>query len=379
MRVHRLNLAVMIVATLFVAATSSYGEFLDERVVVDFDGREWIAASCYADREQGLVEYILRGEDIENWTELVSTMSFPVYRSPGVVEFARDHHRDNAIKTCPEGIWKVLFTSDSLIICSWNPENCKAQAKPEYMLFGFIVGRQFVHSFWYSAKDRKTFGTNMLKWMDIFKHARVFAPDESLGGAPLGLLSDTAKMVKITYRYVSPHIEINSVKAQPTTIWRAGEKYARAEEPPNPATNVHKLTVMNEPNMWLINLFDKIGRHSLDPGPTFNTVCPVFNEWKDDGLKPLEFGREQAFFAYHGARRLADQLVDGVWCEAYELPRYYWLLHLYINKKTGLLYEVTRKGPDGSWVTVVYDDYQSGLGFDYSLFLPPENIKITER
>ena len=82
-------------------------------------------------------------------------------------------------------------------------------------------------------------------------------------------------MTKITTKVVEPK-PTSSFLAQGKTMWRAGTKYARIEEAPDTANGIHGLLIVNEPDAWMINLFEKSGRHMVDPGPTFQCAPSHF-------------------------------------------------------------------------------------------------------
>ncbi|PYT70393.1 MAG: hypothetical protein DMG39_15875 [Acidobacteria bacterium] len=120
-------------------------------------------------------------------------------------------------------------------------------------------------------------------------------------------------MTKVTTKIVEPKPEPGSFSAQAKTVWRAGKKYARTAEAPDSQNHIHGLAIINEPDAWMINLFDKSARHLVDPGPSFNVHLPVFET--QTGIKTklvaLEFGEEVEFFAKNDARESAGEMADG--------------------------------------------------------------------
>ena len=162
-------------------------------------------------------------------------------------------------------------------------------------------------------------------------------------------------------------------------FWRSGLSYFRSEEVADSSKGSQALTISNSPDAWSINLLDNSGVHAVDPGPTFNSICPIFGPPRKDGIGKLEFGMEQAFFDYYGARKLPDEVVNSVSCEVYELTRLYWLLKLSVRKDTQLPFKLSRRGPDGTYSAVYFEEYSSGLEIDFGLFLPPDGVTFEER
>lgn len=110
-----------------------------------------------------------------------------------------------------------------------------------------------------------------------------------------GAVSAPEKMIRIVAREVSPGVAAESFRAQPKTLYRLGTRYGRVEELPNPASGLHLLAVMNEPDVWMVNRRDGTGRHIIDPDPSFHVGAPVF-EWPGlpATLADLEHGCERA-------------------------------------------------------------------------------------
>jgi hypothetical protein len=117
-----------------------------------------------------------------------------------------------------------------------------------------------------------------------------------------------AKMTKLAVRLESPQIPEQGFAAKAKVIYRAGSRYCRTEESPDAEHGIHGLMIINEPDIWMVNLLTKTAQHYLDPGPTFNCRMPMFQgeAVKSDAdmknaLLELEFGRELGYFKDKGA------------------------------------------------------------------------------
>src|ERR1019366_7562251 len=92
-------------------------------------------------------------------------------------------------------------------------------------------------------------------------------------------------------------ISTDSFFAKPKVYWRASNQYCRVDEEPDPKNAIHGRMIMNEPDIWLINLTDSMAKHVVDHGPTFYCKLPVFAldpEMTKSKIGELEFGRELA-------------------------------------------------------------------------------------
>ncbi len=49
----------------------------------------------------------------------------------------------------------------------------------------------------------------------------------------------------------------------------------RIEEALDAANGIHGIVVVDEPKIWMANLYDKTGRLIIDPGPTYFAKAPI--------------------------------------------------------------------------------------------------------
>ncbi len=354
------------------------GEIYDERVIVEFDSREWHVDFANATQSEFIVEYTLRGETVEKWTELVTTTMFPVGNRDKELQALYDYYYENARKGCKDMYWEELYKSKSQFIVAWNHESCLGTAKAEYTMVAFTRGKRCVHTVMYAAKKKSVFEANKATWLELLKQATVFTTGTQDFSDQETLLSDASKMIYCLYSFDSPTVPDNSFYKVPKRLWRSGTVNSRYEEEIDRANKRQVLLVVDEPDCWFVNLSDKTGSHFLDKVPPYKTSCPVFGERKDNGLQSLEFGMEEAFFKFHGARQLPDERVESEDCYVYELPRLYWVLRLYVCKDTGLPFKLYRHGPDKVENSIYYLEYIKDLPLDMTLFSEPSRIEFRE-
>jgi hypothetical protein len=127
-------------------------------------------------------------------------------------------------------------------------------------------------------------------------------------------------MMKISTRLVSARVESGAFATQLKTTWRSGTRYARIAEAPDRQNHIHGLIVINEPDVWMINLFDKSGQHIVDPGPSLDAHIPIFQvsgKAKRE-LDALELGKELEFFTGNGAKQSAGEVINGKATDRYD-------------------------------------------------------------
>jgi hypothetical protein len=189
-------------------------------------------------------------------------------------------------------------------------------------------------------------------------------------------------MTKIEVHLESPEVMAGSFLAQPKVIYRAGTKYCRTEEAEDSQGKIHGLLIVNEPDAWMINLYDKSARHVVDPGPSFNCKLPLFSQVdsKDEAsmlYQNLQFGNELLFFKHlagagqpgpeEGGKKTTQYVVEVGSTR---------LLMFTVGAPNERPLAVARSvGEKGE--VFVYTAYEE-VPFDPKLFAKPDGVKISE-
>lgn len=184
-------------------------------------------------------------------------------------------------------------------------------------------------------------------------------------------------MVKVTIRLIEPKPERDSFAAQPRTVWRAGSKYARIAEATDSPHHIHGLMIIDEPQVWMINLYDRSGKHIIDPGPSLDVKIPIFqfpNEEKSE-LQNLEFGREIECMTAHNTKSTGT-LPLGKKTNQYKVALNGGDLTLWVDAKTEKPVRISYS-KSGETQAFEYLDYEY-LPFDPSLFQPPAGIVLVD-
>jgi hypothetical protein len=183
-------------------------------------------------------------------------------------------------------------------------------------------------------------------------------------------------MTKLEVQLQGPDIPADSFVAKPRVMYRAGSRYCRIEEAPDPDRGLHGLLILNEPDYWMTNLATKTARHGVDPGPTFNCHLPMFANDPDKEAAGLEFGLEMEFFKGKGAKPAEGPVLQGKKTTKYEVENGSSKLALFTYGDPERPLGVGRvRGDKGE----VY--WYSGYGqlpFDAMLFAKPEGMKVEE-
>jgi len=180
-------------------------------------------------------------------------------------------------------------------------------------------------------------------------------------------------LTRIVTRSVGPDIQPGSFRAQPITLYRKGERFARNEEAPNPEQRQHLLTIVAEPDIWMVNQVDQTGKHMLDPGPIFQAKVPIVaGLGVPAAFMELEFGCEAAFARTRG-REAGARTAGGKTAKIYALQEGDRRLEVLLTDQ-GLPAEVAYYQGVRTILTIRYDAYETGMPDDPTLFQKPEGV-----
>jgi hypothetical protein len=194
---------------------------------------------------------------------------------------------------------------------------------------------------------------------------------------------DTPKtMTKIEVHLEGPEVIAGSFSAKPKVIYRAGTRYCRVEEAEDTENKIHGLLIVNEPDAWMVNLYDKSARHIVDPGPTFNCKLPIFAKVdpKDEAAilyQDLQFGSELKFFKKMGSTGQPGPEEDGKKATQHtiEIGSTRFMMFTISTPNERSLAVGRAVGDKGE--VFIYTTYEE-IHFDAKLFARPDGAKISE-
>lgn len=212
----------------------------------------------------------------------------------------------------------------------------------------------------------------------------------SLAAAALALVSrvfapDPPKvMTKIIVQADGRSIPQGDSLRQPRVIYRAGTRYCRVEEALDGGSGPRELLIIREPDVWVVNLSDRKGQHSLDAGPALECHLPIFSgpppgstDKTDYVRMGLEFGAELAFFRKMGAAAQSGPVLQDKATTSYILNFDGTRLALFTygpDQHPLLLARTCAHSEELYW----YSGYGQ-LPFEEELFEVPQGVEIVEQ
>ena len=152
-----------------------YQEFLTP----GFDLKEWKLENVVEGKDQSMYEYVHPGENIDNWTEL---LTWQVLRKPADPEpidamVARVHAEDT--KSCPDGFAQNIIalgspteTEEASILYEWWFKNCPQQTD-QHEIAKIIYGKFSIFRIAYVAKIQSLPQEKKEKWIKELSEAKI--------------------------------------------------------------------------------------------------------------------------------------------------------------------------------------------------------------
>lgn len=190
-------------------------------------------------------------------------------------------------------------------------------------------------------------------------------------------------MVRVGSFNATPGLDPTSPLARPRMVYRLGALFARIDEGPDPANSMHRVTVIREPDIWVVNRFTKTGQHAQDPGPVFEVRAPLF---QGPGLPPLfqelELGCELDFIDAYAPKPQGKAAVGGANLVRHQMTIGSQRVEFLVRPPaargaTRKIYSVGLYVDDQPKSVIRYLTYDIGLPADMSLFERPKGIKYT--
>lgn len=143
-----------------------------EKIVMDFDQREWKVGYNSEQAGQRITEFIIPGETVETWTELVTTQAFPGAQKRMGVEDLMRRAKKATLDDCPGAMWKVIEQHEDEILYESQTTNCRSLAD-EYEVAKIIKGNAAIHRVAYDARKITVPEEKRIQWRELIRKARL--------------------------------------------------------------------------------------------------------------------------------------------------------------------------------------------------------------
>ena len=161
---------IFIALAVFGALTVSCMACHAEEVALGFDNRQWELGYHTVTDQQEIREFVLKGENVKKWTELVTVQSFPGLQLNVDPEDYMNEMVRNLKKACPGAKVKLIRKGSSDIVFEWEIAGCSGQDN-QYEIDRIIAGDRAMYVLHYAIKDPPISPGRRSEWIRILDQA----------------------------------------------------------------------------------------------------------------------------------------------------------------------------------------------------------------
>ena len=149
-----------------------------ERAEFPFDGRNWKKGFQNVQKNQLIIEYVLEGETVNDWTELVTQQFFLGLAGDNIPQRLAEKNEEHIRQDCPNVIWETLDHSEHSVLYSWSIENCAGNAD-QAEVARIIQGPKGIHHLHYATKKMPLSEDVRDRWRRLLNQAEIRTGAES--------------------------------------------------------------------------------------------------------------------------------------------------------------------------------------------------------
>jgi hypothetical protein len=149
--------------------------------VPKFDGRGWTVGNQQRNARQSLTEYVLPGQTVETWRELVTST---VFSRPVPISAFLERLRASLSRGCPSLVWSVIRQDEKTAVFEWRDAGCGG-FEPQHELDRVAIERDGFYRLAYAARSKESLAPERRKeWLAILD--QVPLAERAAGGSPVG-------------------------------------------------------------------------------------------------------------------------------------------------------------------------------------------------
>lgn len=142
-----------------------------DRLTIETDGRKWRAGHRLVSNVHTTTEYVLPGEQVQNWKELVTVERLLGLSDRKVEPKQLMQSIKKRIQTLdPKATWKVLAENEDDVLYEWRFSN-DGKRSPHHEMARLVKGQQDIYRIAYSA--RSDLGGNRKTWAKLLNSAKL--------------------------------------------------------------------------------------------------------------------------------------------------------------------------------------------------------------
>jgi len=115
-----------------------------------FDGRAWTVGNHQENGREILIEYVLPGQTVDDWKELVTST---IFRQPVPLAAFVERIHASMSEGCPSLVWNVIRQDEKTAVFEWRDAGCGG-FEPQNELDRVTIQKDGIYRLAYAAKVR---------------------------------------------------------------------------------------------------------------------------------------------------------------------------------------------------------------------------------
>ena len=149
-----------------------------ERLELQFDGRAWGIGYAASNETQGAaIEYVLPGETVHAWTELVTIERLPPAQRHVDVSALLETLRERFARICLGLSFHVLEQRSQDVLYEWRHDGCPSLGQgAQHEISRFVKGKSGIHRVAYVARVNPLASQTREQWVKLIGQAKWAQP-----------------------------------------------------------------------------------------------------------------------------------------------------------------------------------------------------------
>jgi len=143
---------------------------VDESFHVEFDSRPWVSVFEGKEGQDTIVQYVPQGSSADNWTEMITTRTFPDLQKTTTPEQAMNEKHKLAQDRCSKVDWAVVGQEPGSIRYTATYAGCTEPRAP-HEVGRFVMSSLAMYLVTYQNKRSPFSADDAKKWADILARA----------------------------------------------------------------------------------------------------------------------------------------------------------------------------------------------------------------
>lgn len=167
----RYHVMLFLLVGLFAAGPFSSPVYAIDDVSFKFDQRNWKIGYQASNARESIVEYVLPGETVQTWTELITIQRFPGMSTKVTPALLFQRMKSSMQQRCRQAEWKIIRKSKNAVLYHWRTTGC-ANIKDQHEIAKLQRNRTGLYRFAYVSKKVPLSRDQFRLWRRLLGNAR---------------------------------------------------------------------------------------------------------------------------------------------------------------------------------------------------------------